>query len=276
MDPYSSRSGDEKPRRASPVGRSGIRSSIDPSGALRRISDLKLLDQVLPGLLRDEGAVEISEWVGDELEGGVFSGNAYGCERRDCSRCIDLREREECTRTRDRNRPVLQHPKITNSTARLPAGAAERAVQVPRSQSRLHHRPWGSGQHSLAVEGAKSIPTRFSCRFRCRWRERGPGAVSRGESLRGSGGDRVSASEVVSGRTVMRVRAPVDSCCADRPVREGDQNAPSIHGRPRDSPVTIARAMRCARRRGSGRSDLPRVARTRAAQASQLPPAEAA
>jgi hypothetical protein len=106
--------------------------------------------------------------------------------------------------------------------------------------------------------------------------KRGPGAVSRGESLRDSGGDRVSASEVVSGRTVTRVRAPVDSCCADQPVREGDQNAPSIHGRPRDSPVTIARAMRCARRRGSGRSDLPRVARTRAAQASQLPPAEAA
>jgi hypothetical protein len=47
---------------------------------------------------------------------------------------------------------------------------------VPRSQGRLHHRPWGSGQHSLAVAGAKSIPTRLSCGFRCRWREARPGS----------------------------------------------------------------------------------------------------
>ena len=79
-----------------------------------------------------------------------------------------------------------------------------------------------------------------------------------------------------SGRTAKRVCAPVDSCCADRPGREGGQNAPLIQGRPRDSPVTIARAMRCARRRGSGRFDLPRVARTREAAAAGSPPAEAA
>jgi len=76
-------------------------------------ASLKLLDQGPTGLLRDEGAVKIPGWVAHVQRVCGFSGNAYGCERSGCGSCSDLRERQECTRNRDRNRPVLQHPKIT-------------------------------------------------------------------------------------------------------------------------------------------------------------------
>jgi hypothetical protein len=91
------------------------------------ISGLNLLDWGLYGLSRDEGAVKIPGWVAHVQGIRGSSGDAYACERSGRSRCIDLRERQERTRNRDRNRPVLQHPKIANSTTRLPDGAVERA-----------------------------------------------------------------------------------------------------------------------------------------------------
>jgi len=104
--------------------RSGSREHSPPPVA---ISGLNLLDQGIAGLLRDEGAVKIPGWVGEVRGVRGFSGDAYGCERGGCESTIDLRERQECAQNRDRNRPVLQHPKIANSTTRLPNGAVERA-----------------------------------------------------------------------------------------------------------------------------------------------------
>ena len=59
------------------------------------ITGMDLLDWGRAGLLRDEGAVKIRGWVAHVQGIRGFSGDAYARERSGCSRCIDLREREE-------------------------------------------------------------------------------------------------------------------------------------------------------------------------------------
>jgi hypothetical protein len=137
--------------------RSGSREHSPPPVA---ISGLNLLDQGFAGLLRDEGAVKIPGWLGDLRGVHGFSGDAYGRERSGRSRCIDLRERQERTQNRDRNRPVLQHPKIANSTTRLPAGAVERARPGVAIAKQTPPFTLGERPHSLALAGAKSTPIR--------------------------------------------------------------------------------------------------------------------